>query len=183
MVPQQIKILLKTRFDYPSHIIIAQVATLSDSGPDLRSMGLFDIDEQGRLIFLTNTFSHKWTQLSSRPEISVLLLNLQQDTQIIGRGYAELLTKDSSPDLSELYWHRVPEGAKQTYAHENPENSYTELNTSFKISTPPKNFGIIRIAPKIWEFLDMDIQNYPASYRVRYEWNKTKWEETRLNAI
>lgn len=130
MIPQPINILLKNRFDYPNRTIIAQVATLSAHGPNLRSMGLFDIDVEGRLMFLTNAFSSKWSQLSMHPRISVLLLNLQQDTQVIVQGHAELLTPDSNPELAELYWHHVPEGAKQTYVHEKPESVYVAINCS-----------------------------------------------------
>ena len=183
MIPRPINTLLRSRFDYPKRIIIAQVATLSVSGPDLRSMGLFDIDAEGRLIFLTNTFSNKWSQLSLSLGISILLLNHAQDTQVIARGHVELLTLDSSPELSELYWHRVPEGAKQTYAHEKPESDYIAINISSTASHPPKNFGMIRITPNSWESLDINAKNYTASHRIRYDRDKTAWLKTRLNAI
>lgn len=182
-IPQTVENLLKKRFNYPDRMIFAQVATLSENGPDLRTMGLFNIDDEGRLIFLTNTFSHKWTQISSHPKISVLLLNPEQNVQIIARGLAETMTPLTAPELSAFYWNLTPEGAKQTYALQDPENKYVPIIGKTTPSHPPKNFGIIRITPTIWEFLEMDLENYPASPRFRYIKTNTTWQEKRLNAI
>ncbi|MFI5342958.1 MAG: pyridoxamine 5'-phosphate oxidase family protein [Chlamydiales bacterium] len=182
MIPNDVEELLHNRFGYPN-IIIAQVATLSTHDPDIRSMGLFDIDIEGRLIFLTNRGSHKWTQLSQLPTIAVLLLNLKQDAQIIARGDAELLTLGSHRDLLEQYWLRTPHGAQLTYEHQHPEGEYVSLNISAAKGTAPDNFGIIRVTPTNWEILDMDVNNYPASRRICFDRHNKDWKKTRLNAI
>lgn len=182
MIPNEVEKLLTDKFEYPK-IIIAQVATLSSNGSDIRSMGLFNIDDEGRMIFLTNRGSNKWTQLSIQPSISILMLNDKKDVQIIAKGQAELLTLDSHRDLLEHYWLRTPPQAQFTYLHQHPEGEYIPLNGTVDTKTPHKNFGVIRVTPMIWEILVFDADNYHSSFRCRYEKNDNNWTETRLNAI
>ncbi len=181
-VPADIKELLQNYFDYPK-VIIAQVATLEGGNPDIRSMGLFDIDGAGRLIFLTNCGSHKWTQLLGHSNVSVLLLSLKQDVQIIARGSAELLTMQNHGEQIESYWLKVPHGAKLTYHHRFPEREFVPLNTTLAFETAPEHFGIIRMTPTNWEALKMDEVYYPASRRLFYTLEGENWKKVRLNAI
>ena len=118
MIPDEIETLLTTRFDYPT-ILLAQVAT---DGPDLRTMGMFDIDTQGRPILLTNTASNKWSQLIQNLRLALLLFNKERDVQIIVRGKAELLTEDKK--VLEHYWTLTPLQAKVTYNHKDPEGEF-----------------------------------------------------------
>lgn len=181
-IPDGVRDLLLNRFD-SSDIIIAQVATLAGFNPDIRSMGLFDIDSEGRLIFLTNRGSHKWNQLSHNSASSVLLLNLKQDAQIIVRGHVDLLTLASHSELLEQYWLRTPQGAQHTYAHQNPEGEYISLNISTINTTPPDNFGMLQVKPTRWEILDVNVNNYPESRRICYEREGKYWKGSRINAI
>lgn len=183
-IPEKIKTLFRERFGSPSGLIIAQVASIGNKSPDIRSMGLFDIDAKGVLIFLTNTFSNKWKQFLSCPEMAVLMLNRQQDTQVIARGQAELFTPLTAPELANKYWNLTPTEAKKAYAHANPESTYVRLVLSQIPASPPKNFGIICMKPVIWEFLDMDHEDYPSADRFRYtKTNDTDWRETRISAV
>jgi pyridoxine/pyridoxamine 5'-phosphate oxidase len=182
MIPHEVEKLLYDHFEYPK-LIIAQVATLSVNGTDIRSMGLSDIDDEGRMIFLTNRGSHKWAQLSIHPAISILLLNLKQNVQIIARGQAELLTLESHSSLLEHYWLCTPRQAQFTFLHKHPEGEFIPLKGSLEITTPPENFGMIRVVPANWEILVIDSDNYHASPRFRFEKNDSNWHKTRLNAI
>lgn len=182
MIPKQVETLLYKHFGYPK-IIISQVATISKFGSDIRSMGLFNIDDEGRMIFLTNQGSHKWSQLLANPSISILMLNAKQDVQIIARGRAELLTHDSNPSLIEKYWIVTPQQAKVTYLHQDPEGEFDSLNNYPTTINLPQNFGVIQITPQFWETLVIDPETYHASNRFIFERKQNGWKEKRLNAI
>jgi pyridoxine/pyridoxamine 5'-phosphate oxidase len=181
-IPDDIEKLLQNHFDYPK-VIIAQVATFEEQSPDIRSMGLFDIDSEGRLIFLTNSGSHKWAQLLRDLRVSVLLLNLKQNVQIIVRGSAELLTMGTSQDLLESYWLKVPHGAKLSYHQQFPEGKFVPLNINKASETAPDHFGVIRVKPTNWETLEIDDVYYPSSKRLFYKMAGGHWKKERLNAI
>lgn len=181
IIPTEIDQRLRRNFGYPARII-AQVATLSKIGPDLRSMGLYEIDAEGRLIFLSNRNSSKWKELSSQPAISALMLSSNLESQIIARGEAELLTLTTNPDLIERFWQQTPVQARLTYLNKN-EDHYVPLTAVEAPEHAPENFGIMRVKPNMWELLDVDFEHYHTSLRMIYTRDGDSWKATRINAI
>ncbi|MDP1834692.1 MAG: pyridoxamine 5'-phosphate oxidase family protein [Chlamydiales bacterium] len=181
IIPTEIDQRLRRNFGYPARII-AQVATLSKIGPDLRSMGLYEVDTEGGLIFLSNRNSSKWKELVSQPTISALMLSSNLENQIIARGEAQLLTSTTNPDLIEKFWKQTPPQAKLTYLNKN-EDHYVPLTEVEPPEHAPENFGIIRIIPNMWELLDVDFEHYHSSLRMIYTLQSDGWKATRINAM
>ena len=73
---QYIKSRLQTWFAFPQSKLYCQVSTVSNKNPHIRTMDLYDITEDGQLIFLTDTNTKKWLDLQECQNIAVCILHL-----------------------------------------------------------------------------------------------------------
>lgn len=95
MLTKNFKHLLQSWFDFPKNKLFCQVSTVSNGQPHIRTMDLYDFTDDGSLVFLTSTYSKKWSDLEKQPYVTVCLLNLDV-CQITVEGSALLLTSENN---------------------------------------------------------------------------------------
>ena len=136
-------------------------------------MDLYDFTDDGSLIFLTNTNSTKWNDLTQGSNIAVCLLNLERG-QIIVDGSALLQTSINNPFLAARYW--------ENYLDEYWRNFYLSLAPQLSAAQPkiPPSFGIIEIHPHSWEILEINLEDFLKGSRKKFQLQENKWIETKL---
>jgi pyridoxine/pyridoxamine 5'-phosphate oxidase len=176
-IPKPIAELLNSEF---ASLPIAQVATVGEEGPVLRSMGMFALMDGAFPLFLTHCASHKWSQLGKNPQIALCFVNASKDKQILARGRALLHSEQSNRTLLEEYWQKVPSSVLSIYAQANVEGSYQDQILPPVGVKVPSNFGVIQVVPLFWEQLVFDPQNYANSVRIQHRYISNGWSTCRV---
>lgn len=175
-IPESIAQLLAKEFGSPP---IAQVATVGDEGPMLRSMGMFSLLEGAFPLFLTHCATHKWDQLTARPQTALCFVNTDKNKQVLARGKARLHTLESNPALLERFWPKVPSTVLSVYAQEGVEEAYQESDLTPALEKIPSNFGVIQIIPHFWEELIFNAEDYVKSTRIQHTLSSKGWLSSR----
>lgn len=162
---------LKRWFTFPKHEVFAQVTTVVNQQPHIRTMHLYDVTSKGSLIFLTSTDSPKWKHLNYCPNVGACILNLEFG-QIIIEGQAVLDTSLTNLPLVTLYW--------QNYLDEYWRNFYLSNNCGETIYGIPSSFGIVQIIPNSWQILEMNKDDFLKGSRIKYELRNGSWIKNKL---
>jgi len=183
-VPFLILTTLKEKFAFPKQPLFGAVSTINMEGPILiphvRIMRIYDFTEEGQLILLTHTESHKWSEFSHHPHISIAMVSENKLTQIIVNGKLELATIGTSREQAKHYWTMVRPDVKKIYdpSHKigGPYQNASALQTP---SIVPETFGIARITPSFFEILHLD-SNYVESDRTQFQLKEGLWHRQRV---
>ena len=165
---QYVKSRLQKWFSFPQNKLYCQVSTTSHQGPHIRTMDLYDITEEGQLIFLTDTSTRKWMDLQEFPNMAVCLLNLDH-VQIIVEGSAMLKTSMSDPHTVSIYWNNFLDQYWKDYYLSRPLNLKPNLNEI------PSSFGLIVMTPNLWEILEINKEDFLKSSRKQFRLRDGVW--------
>lgn len=154
-------------FSYPVQMVHAQVAT-SSGQPHIRTMDLYEITEEGTLVFLTRTDAVKWFDLTQNPRVAVCFVNLDYG-QIVVEGSVEL-KKKSDPKCMK-YWNAMEPSIRKIYL------PYVDGEIS-------ESFGVIFIKPTSWEVLQIRKDDYCLSPRTKFtQDDQGNWQESMLTPV
>ncbi len=162
---QYIQSCLQKWFSFPENKLFCQVSTVAKNNPHIRTMDLYDITEDGRLIFLTDTSTQKWKDLQQCQNIAVCMLHLEYG-QIIVEGIAALKTSVNDSYSVSLYWHNFL------------DQYWRDFYVSRTVKTSnniPESFGLIEITPSIWEILEINPYDFLKSSRKQFKLMNGKW--------
>lgn len=171
-IPETIKNYFTT-FNLQDTSIYAQIATHTPDELSIRTMRLFEYNNDSSLIFLTNTQSRKWQNLKADNNIAALFLDLSNNLQICVSGIAKLYSGKEEPLLALKYWAKIPRPARKTF--------FDALYADWEDA--PDNFGIIMMIPHLWEVLEINIKDYKSSKCLRYALKNNAWVEEILKVI
>lgn len=175
--PPKITQLLNDEF---ATLPVAQVATLSDGMPFVRSMALYGLLDGSSPLFLTHRGSAKWRQLEENASISVCLVNRGEDKQIRAQGQAELHSLNTRPKLLTECWKKVPFFARHIYYQLTPQVGANDSLPCSNEAVVPDSFGVIVVIPNSWEFLLFDGDDYTRSHRERFTRSAVGWSSELL---
>jgi len=150
---EKIYTILKERFSFPDKLLFANVATQSEIGPNIRTMRIYGMNEDGSLILITKTMANKWKELQENSLIALSIVSEDRSLQLICRGHV-LLENGPSPQ-AEVYWELIRPDLRETY--ERMENS----------AIPP-TFGLVTVRPYFWEILELKI---PHKESIKMQWH------------
>lgn len=159
-------------FSFPKGKVFAQVTTVMNQKPHVRTMDFYHLTPKGSLIFLTDTRSPKWIHLNHCTNVGVCFAN-PECGQIIVEGTAILDTSQSNLPLASLYW--------QNYLDEYWRNYY--LSNSDSADGISLSFGIIRIIPTLWQILEINKNDFLKGSRTNYEFQNGSWFKNQLPLI
>ncbi|MBA2653390.1 MAG: pyridoxamine 5'-phosphate oxidase family protein [Tatlockia sp.] len=165
---------LSNWFNFPKDKLFCQVASLKDRTPQIRTMALYDFTQQGSLVFITDTSSPKWEQLSACDEVSVCMLNPVLG-QILAEGRAQLHTSQTNLPMVTLYW--------ENYLDQYWRNFYQKNESSKVLNSIPTAFGIVKIEPKSLELLTINSEDFLRGSREKYEKQGSLWIKNQLSLI
>ena len=157
-------------FSFPKRKIFAQVTTVMNQKPHIRTMDLYHVTPKGSLFFLTDTSSPKWIHLSHCPNIGVCILNPDYG-QIIVEGTAVLDTSESNLSLTSLYW--------QNFLDEYWRNYYL-INTNKTVDGISSSFGVLQIIPNLWQILEINKDDFLKGSRMHYQLQNDFWMKQQL---
>lgn len=166
-----IKQFLHHWFSFPKNKLFAQVTTINDHQPCIRTMDCYEITSKGSLIFLTDTNSPKWHHLTHNPNTAICLLHREYG-QIIIEGTARLDTHLSNLTLATLYW--------ENYLDDYWRHFYLSNSGNVSANGVASSFGIIQVVPKSWEILTFDTDDFLKSYRIKYQLQEGRWNKNNL---
>ncbi|MCC5832080.1 MAG: pyridoxamine 5'-phosphate oxidase family protein [Chlamydiales bacterium] len=172
LCPDNISLLFKEKFNFPANLLFGVVAT-QGMRVNCRTMRIYDLDEQGRIILLTYTGTKKWEEMLKHPTVSICMVSDDKLTQLIASGNVVLETKRKAPEKAEYYWEQIREDVRINYDPADPP-----LKAPEKV---PETSGIVTLHPDFWESLELAVP-YTASRRVQYRLTPEGWtkEEARL---
>ncbi|WP_231865862.1 pyridoxamine 5'-phosphate oxidase family protein [Legionella fallonii] len=153
-------------FAFPKNKLFAQVSTIHEQKPCIRTMDLYDVTSKGSLIFLTDTNSPKWSHLTRNPNIGICLLHREYG-QIIVEGSALLDTSVTNLSLATLYW--------ENYLDDYWRRFYLSNSSNTTAHGIPSSFGIMHIIPKSWEILAFSTDDFLKGLRVKYQLHEGVW--------
>jgi len=162
MLPELVHTALRKWFQFPHNEIYCQVATFTGVHPHIRTMMLYKVTEDGKLVFLTGTDTQKWRDLQDHDHVAVCLFNLEYG-QIIGEGTAVLKTNKKQADEAAQYWHLLSPAWRDIYRGDSAENLV------------PDSFGVIVVTPKRWEVLQLNKEKYLKSIRKEFVFEDGSW--------
>lgn len=162
---QYIRNRLKAWFSFPQNKLFCQVSTTTNKISHIRTMDLYEVTDNGELIFLTDTNTRKWLDLEVCPNIAVCILHLDYG-QIIAEGEAVLKTAKTDYTTVNLYW--------QNFLDQYWRDFYLSrvTDSSEKI---PASFGVIAVTPCRWEVLEFNKDDFLQSSRKQFELKQGTW--------
>lgn len=162
MLPELVQTALGKWFQFPQNEIYCQVATVMGVHPHVRTMMLYKITDDGKLIFLTGTDTQKWRDLKDDHHVAVCLFNKEYG-QIIGEGKAQLKTNIKQLEETAKYWHMLSPAWRDVYRSDEAESAI------------PDSFGVIVIVPSRWEVLQLNREKYLKSIRKEFVLDGGDW--------
>ncbi|WP_454782841.1 pyridoxamine 5'-phosphate oxidase family protein [Legionella sp. WA2022007384] len=160
---------LRQWFSFPRNRVFAQVTTVMNQKPYVRTMDLYHFTPKGSFIFLTDTRSPKWSHLNHCSNVSICLVN-PEFGQIIVEGSVRLDTSQSNLPVASLYW--------QNYLDEYWRNYY--LSNSETSDGIPLSFGIMEVIPHVWQILKINKNDFLKGSRMNYELQNGSWFKNQL---
>ncbi len=161
-------------FAFPKNKLFAQVTTINDRQPCIRTMALYALTSKGSLIFLTDTKSPKWHHLTHNPNVAICLLHHEYG-QIIIEGVARLDTSLSNLTLATLYW--------DNYLDDYWRHFYLSNSCGATPNRVPSSFGILQIVPKSWEILTFNTDEFLKGSRIKYQLQEGVWIQSNLSLL
>jgi uncharacterized pyridoxamine 5'-phosphate oxidase family protein len=161
--PSALMELLASWFDFPNQLFFCQVGTVFNDRPHLRTMTLYDITHDNKLVFLSRTDTNKWRHILANSQVSVLVHNPSKG-QVVIEGHAVIET-----DLHclKFYWNKMQTQTQAIYT----------TNTDHFLDGIPSCFGIMKIKPIAFDVLCIDQQNYLRSERTITYLTSTGWQQ------
>lgn len=164
---QKIKNYIQDWFSFPQEKVYCQVATIGEGRPQIRTMGFYDLTQEGHLVLMTETSTRKWLALKNCPDIAVCVVHPDHG-QIVFEGSVLLKTQKAS----QLYWDQ--------YLEANWKAFYAALSHSKSIENPPDSFGAIIVMPKTIDLLLIDPTDFLNSKRTLFELKNNHWQSKEL---
>lgn len=175
MLPLPIKKCFDTWFSAPNPEINCQIATIMGETPHIRTMKLYELTQEGHLVFVTSTDTRKWGDLQKNPRVSVCIFN-PTFGQLMMEGSTTLLTHKDSPLEIKTYWQMLPAYWQNFYWAKTPPMipPKTEI---------PDSFGVIIMKPESWESLEICHDDYLKSKREHFVWTGESWLNHDLSPV
>jgi general stress protein 26 len=164
-IPEDIAHNLLDWFGFPQESLYCQVATTSKMLPHLRTMRVYELTDEGSLVFLTSTTSIKWFDLQINPVLAICMLH-GNTGQITAEGPVELVQYKNNPEMTRKFWQQM-DGYWQKYYYKHSAHTFG--------SDLPDSFGIIIFSPTKWGLLEICRENYDNSRRKEFNWIKNTW--------
>ena len=176
-LPTEIVELFKDNFSFPDKPLFGSVATIQNQYPCVRTMRIYEFNQEGCPILLTHTGSNKWKAFLNHPQVSISIVSESKLLQIIVSGHLILDTLESACDKAQRYWSFVRSDVKKIYdpAH-NIGEAYFEPNELAISQDAPNTFGIVCVIPNFWETLQLE-NDYVKSHRYQFHLKEDYWQK------
>ncbi len=148
------KEILKTYFNFPSKAVFAQVATLSETGPNIRTMRLWEANQNGDLLFLPALDTNKCSEILVNSHVA-LCFYLSEIGQLTVWGDAQIFSMPEHNQKLLPYWRNLPSETRYIYEVEPSRNKI------------PAIFAAINIKIFRYEWLELHA-NYLKSKRTLF---------------
>lgn len=180
-LPTELAELFKEHFSFPDKPLFGSVATLQNQYPRIRTMRIYEFNQEGCPILLTHTGSNKWKDFLNQPQVSINIVSESKLQQIIVSGHLLLDTPKSAYDKAQRYWNMVRSDVKKIYdpAHR-IEETYIESNELTVPQEAPNTFGIVSVIPNFWETLQLE-NEYVKSHRYQFHFKEDFWQKQRIH--
>lgn len=74
-LPIELVELFKDHFAYPEKPLFGSVATIQNNSPRIRTMRIYEFNQDGCPILLTHTRSNKWKEFIKHPHVSINIVS------------------------------------------------------------------------------------------------------------
>lgn len=180
-LPLELVELFKDHFGYPEKPLFGSVATIHNHYPRIRTMRIYEFNQDGCLILLTHTGSNKWKEFMNHPQVSINIVSESKLLQIIVSGYLVLDTSESAYEAAKRYWNMVRADVKKIYDPTYKiEKVYSETDDLTISQEAPHTFGIAYVVPDFWEALHLE-NDYPKSHRYQFHLKEDSWQKQRIH--
>ncbi len=181
-LPKELAELLKDRFSFPDKPLFGAVATIQGGQPRVRTMRIYEFNQEGCPILLTHTGSGKWQEFLSQQQVSINIVSDNKLLQIIVSGRLLLETAESAPEKAKQYWNMVRADVRKIY---DPNHKVGEAyhNEKVDLTIPneaPNSFGIAYVVPTFWELLQLESE-YTHSRRYQFHLKEGSWQKQRIH--
>lgn len=184
-LPKEVSIVFEEYFGFPKQPLFGVVATICmDNGmtvPQVRTMRIYDFDQDGCPILLTHVLSHKWQELINHPYLSINMVSDNKLTQVIVCGKVQLDTPQTAPERAKRYWSLIRPDVKKIYCQDYAiGQAYRETQNLTIPLDAPNSLGIARLSPNFWEILKLNPE-YVESNRNQFHLNNGEWQGRRIH--
>jgi len=180
-LPVELAELFKDHFAYPEKPLFGSVATTQNQSPRIRTMRIYEFNQDGCPILLTHTESNKWKEFRNHPQVSINIVSESKLLQIIISGHLILDTSKSACEIAKRYWKMVRLDVKKIYdPHHKIEEAYFESDDLLIPQELPNTFGIAHVIPDFWEALHLESE-YTKSRRYQFHLKEGSWQKQRIH--
>lgn len=180
-LPIELAELFKEHFDYPEKLLFGSVATIQNNYPRIRTMRIYEFNQDGCPILLTHTKSNKWKDFINHRQVSINIVSEGKLLQIIVSGHLVLDTSESAYETAKRYWNMVRSDVKKIYdPNHKIEEVYCESGNLIISEEPPNTFGIACVLPSFWEVLHLESE-YTKSRRHQFHLKEGSWKKQRIH--
>lgn len=157
---------IKSMLSDPARPAHAQVATVADGKPQVRTVRLFYAEPPGCLSFSTSTLSSKWSQLKADPALAGCLLDRASNVQYRFWGAADLVEAGTrgGDDLIAWHWRRLSPALRAT-----AWVIYNRLlglqSEALDVEAPCPGEAVVLCRPTRWDIFKLDSPNFDKSWR------------------
>lgn len=179
-VESEIAQVFQKHFLFPHKPLFGAVATVCGDQPRVRTMRVYDFDQDGSLILTTHTDSNKWKDFTSTPKVSVVFVTENHQVQVIVNGNLRLETATSADTAIKEYWDQVRTDVKKIYDPHYVVGGVYQKGAQLCVPpTPPSTFGVASVIPTFWEILHLDSE-YTHSQRYQFSLCQGNWQKQRV---
>lgn len=179
-LPIELVELFKDHFSFPEKPLFGSVSSIYEDHPRIRTMRIYEFNQDGCPILLTHTGSNKWKEFMNQPQLSMNIVSESKLLQIIVSGSLFLDTSKSACEIAQQYWNMVRSDVKKIYDPSHKIQgiySDSELTISQEV---PNTFGIVRVVPTFWETLHLESE-YTKSHRYQFRLEEGSWQKQRVH--
>jgi hypothetical protein len=180
-LPIELAELFKDHFAYPEKLLFGSVATIHNNCPRIRTMRIYEFNQDGCPILLTHTRSNKWKDFINHPQASINIVSESKLLQIIASGHLVLDTSESAYETAKRYWNMVRSDVKKIYDPRHKiEEAYCETDDLIIPEKLLNTFGIACVVPSFWETLHLESE-YTKSHRYQFHLKEGSWQKQRIH--
>ncbi|MBS4168991.1 hypothetical protein [Parachlamydia sp. AcF125] len=180
-LPIELVELFKDLFAYPEKPLFGSVATIQNHCPRIRTMRIYEFNQDGCPILLTHTGSNKWKEFVNQPQIFINIVNESKLLQIIVSVQLVLDTSESAYETAKRYWNMVRSDVKKIYDLKHKiEEAYCEFDDLIIPEETPNTFRIACAVPSFWEALHLESE-YTKSHRYQFYLKEGSWLKQRIH--
>lgn len=180
-LPPELAELFKDQFSFPDKPLFGSVASIHNHSPRVRTMRIYEFNQEGCLILTTHTGSNKWKEFVSNPQVSINIVSENKLLQIIVSGHLLLNTAESKPEMAQRYWGMLRPDVKKIYDPKcKIKEDYSEPDELIIPQEVPHAFGIVCVVPAFWETLHLESE-YLNSHRYQFHLKEDSWQKQRVH--